>query len=78
MGPANQALKLTIELSGIPREVLHQTDVQVTQVTVVLNYEREDLYAPASPELQQAAAQGFDRVLNCANKHIEIEGIPRT
>ena len=55
MGPANQALKLTIELSGIPREVLHQTDVQVTHVTVVLNYERDDLYAHASPELQQTA-----------------------
>jgi integrase len=37
-----------------------------------------DLYAHASPGLQQAAAQGFDRVLNSVNKHIETEGIPRT
>ena len=59
MGAANQAIKPAIELSGISREVLHQTDVQVTHVTVVLNYERDDLYAHASPELQQAAAQRF-------------------
>ena len=54
MGAANQALKLAIELSGISRKVLHQTDVQVILVTVVLSYEREDLYGHASPGLQQA------------------------
>ena len=78
MGLANQALKLAIELSGISREVLYQTDVQVTQVTVVLNYEREDLYEHANPELQPASTQRFGRILNCVNKHIESEEIPRT
>jgi integrase len=30
-----------------------------------------DLYAHASPGLQQAAAQGFDKVLNSVNKGSE-------
>ena len=38
MGPANQALKLAAELSGLSSEVVRQTAVKVTQVTVVLNH----------------------------------------
>ena len=37
-----------------------------------------DLYAHASLGLQQAAAQGFDRVLNGVNKQIETGEIART
>jgi hypothetical protein len=38
MGPANQALKIAVELSGLSSEVVRQTAVKVTQVTVVLNH----------------------------------------
>ena len=37
-----------------------------------------DLYAHASPGLQQAAAQGFDKVLNSVNKNSETEENSRT
>ena len=62
MGPANQALKIAIELSGISREVVCQTAVPVTQVTVVLNHVREDL------EDQSSALEASYRVLADANE----------
>jgi hypothetical protein len=37
MGPANQALKIAVALSGLSKEFERLGDVQVTQVTVVLN-----------------------------------------
>ena len=37
-----------------------------------------DLYAHASPGLQQAAAQWFDKVLNCVNKGSETGELSRS
>jgi len=37
IGPANQALKIAVALSGLSKEFERLGDVQVTQVTVVLN-----------------------------------------
>ena len=36
MGPAIQALKIAVELSGLGKEVERQGDVKITHVTVVL------------------------------------------